>query len=63
MRRMKIVRPGREGYLMVVWVFFFKNCDGSLYLGLEEVVGSFVHSSSVSPKKNKNKKRRRNLLR
>lgn len=36
-----------------IYIYIFFNCDGSLYLGLEEVCGIFVHSSNVSPKKKK----------
>ncbi len=45
---------------MVVWVFFL-NCDGSLYLRLEEVVGSLYILVTYTRKKEK--KKRRNLLR
>ncbi len=42
---------------MVVWVFFLKNCDGSLYLGLEEVVGSLYILVTYPRKKRKEKKK------
>lgn len=42
-----------------MWFFFFKNCDGSLFLGLEEVVGSLYILVTYPRKKRKEKKKKK----